>query len=405
MDGKRAGRLPEIWFWGAVVISVALVAATMATIYLNLNGGIAAFVLSKFNLAHENNVAAWWSGMVLALAGIHALDGFAAHRNQDARVARGWLALALVLFILSMDEIASVHERVSLIGEALADNSWVLLAPFAVVLMVMTGYSLLMLWSAPRYRGDVIRIVIAFLIFGSVAGQEFLELTLSWEGNAVQAIRAGAEEATELLGMLILLRVTMGHTAGLSKTPTARPRPAFDVLLQYKTPLAMAALIAAPVFALVSAGLEDFRGRPAPWLASLAFLAAALIVLRPMFTGDARVRWPAWALAGLCLLASVSMVTFGHLGTHVGSMPLAVSVSAISAGICVVWLANTGGGTRVLSATAVLGAIAVAAAVTGNHAALYLLAELAGIVVVLVHAHAVAGVHDRAVMLETAAHV
>lgn len=405
MDGTRIGRLREIWFWGAVVISTALVAATVGTIYLNLDGGLTAFVLSKFNLAHENNVAAWWSGMLLALAGIHALDGFAAHRRNDPRVARGWLLLALVMFILSMDEVASVHERVSSIGEAIVGSSLVGLAPFGIVLMLMTGYALLLLWSAAEYRGDVVRIVIAFLILGSVAGQEFLEFALKWEGSAVMAMRTGVEEATELLGMLILLRVTMGQTAGLSKIATPGLRPAFDVLLQYKTPLAMAALIAAPVFALISAGLEDFRGRPAPWLASLAFLAAALIVLRPLFTGTDRLRWPAWALAALCCLASVSMVTFGHLGAHIGSMPMALSISTLSVAIGAVWIGDAGGGTRSISAAVVLVAIAVASAVTVNHAVLYLLAQLSGIVVVLVHAHAAAGSRERPVMLETPAHV
>ncbi|MBK8908314.1 MAG: hypothetical protein IPM60_10510 [Rhodospirillales bacterium] len=344
--------------------------------------------------------------MLLALAGIHALDGYAAHRHQDARVARGWLVLALVLFILSMDEVASVHERVSFIGKAIGVNPAVTIAPFGFVLMVMAGYALLLLWSDARHRGHVVRIVIAFLILGSVAGQEFLELTLTWGGKAVQAMRTGFEEATELLGILILLHATMGHTAGLAKTPAAGPRPAFDALLQYKTPLATAALIMAPAFALVSAELNDFRGRPAPWLAAVAFLAAALIVLRPLFTGDGRVRWTAWMLAGLCCLASAAVVTFGDLGAHWRSMPLALSVSAISAGIGAVWLVGAGGGTRILSACVVLGVIAVASAVTPNHpAVLHLLAQSAGIVVLLVHARAATEPQDRSMMMRSAAHI
>ena len=51
--------------------------------------------------------------------------------------------------------------------------------------------------------------------------QEFLEHKIDWQTDVARAIRVALEEDTELLGMLILLRIAMANTAALAHQSTA----------------------------------------------------------------------------------------------------------------------------------------------------------------------------------------
>ncbi len=74
-------------------------------------------MLSQLSLASENVAAAWFSSMLLLIAGLLSL---AAYRSDVARfsgrwqktVSLGWLFMAAVFFLLSFDEMASVHETI-----------------------------------------------------------------------------------------------------------------------------------------------------------------------------------------------------------------------------------------------------------------------------------------------------
>jgi len=64
-----------------------------------------------FNLAVENVVASWMSSMLLLVIAIFALIG-AVVDNRSASLRRGWFPVALIFAGLSLDEMASYHERV-----------------------------------------------------------------------------------------------------------------------------------------------------------------------------------------------------------------------------------------------------------------------------------------------------
>src|SRR3546814_15579677 len=89
--------------------------------------------LLLFDLRAEDNVAAWWSGILLLLNAFHAYDGYALWRERAPRMARSWASLSLLLVILSADEIGSIHERIGMIATAVSVSQWLALLPFGLV--------------------------------------------------------------------------------------------------------------------------------------------------------------------------------------------------------------------------------------------------------------------------------
>jgi hypothetical protein len=390
MSDSPRRRLPTVWFYGAVAVSVLLVAATALSVPSPAPGSAPSLpLLARFSLARENNPAAWWSGMLLAVMSLHAFDGHALLRRREPGAAKGWALLAAVLLFLSADEVGSIHEQLGDWGEALGLGTWSLLLPLGAVLAAMLGRALVLLWSAGgEQRRKVRPIAIGFLILGSVALQEELELRIQWQTDAARAVRAAVEEGTELIGMLVLLRVAMANTAGLAVRGAAAAggRPAFAALHELRRPLAALGLALAPVLAFVTAALFDqLRGHPADWLAAVAFLAAGLAPCRRLFEGGGGIGRLTW---GLCGLASVATVAIGA-DKLVGLGPVEVSLrmlvlGAISLLVCATWLSTSGSGKRAyLSGAVVLGLLAALSPLlsTTSLALAYTLPQLLGLVV------------------------
>jgi hypothetical protein len=169
-------------------------------------------LLSRLNLASENSAATWWPGILLALASIHAFDGSARWRRHAP--ARAWASIAIVLIVLSADEVGSIHERVEYFSEILGLHDQLAHLPFALVLLGLFGYAV-----HPGHGHQAAEqralILIALGLFVSVAVQELIEEKLTLQSALARGIRAAIEEGTELAGILILLKVAMGNTAGL----------------------------------------------------------------------------------------------------------------------------------------------------------------------------------------------
>jgi hypothetical protein len=379
-------KLPIIWFYGAVAVS-ALLVATTGLHDVGPVSGPAASLLDRFRLTGENNPAAWWSGMLLAVVSLHAFDGYALLRRSEPGAARGWALIAAVLLFLSADEVGSIHERLAQVGRALGLGTWSLLLPLGAVLAAMLGRALLLLWSAGgEQRRKVWPLAIAFLVLGSVALQEVLEHRIQWQTDVARAVRAMVEEGTELIGMLVLLRVAMANTAGLA-VGVRGGRPAFAALHELRRPLAALGLALAPVLAFVTAALVDQnRGHPADWLAAIAFLAAGLAACRRLFKDGGGIGWPTWGLGGLCCLASVAVVAIGpaklvELGpVEVSLRKLVLGVVALL--ICATWVSMSGGRNRsYLLGAVVLGLLAALSPLATSLALAYTLPQLLGLVV------------------------
>lgn len=287
---------PWLWLLGLAAVSLFLLAATLVHHNLDIEP------LAHLALTYENNFGAWWSGALLLLAAMHAFDGFRLWRNERPRVARGWAVLSLVLLILSLDEIGSLHERVEL---WLPGSVWMDLLPFGLVLVGLFAFAILSIWSSPEHRRRALLIVLAFLCFGATAFQEYLEHNTEWGTRVNEGLRAGVEEGTELLGMLLVIGATLPNTQGIFKRDSSPASPALDAPFSWRRYAIPGALLLAPILAYVSVRwLQDHRGHPANWLASALFLLAAAAALHPFLKMEERPSMWHWVLAGSALLAS-----------------------------------------------------------------------------------------------------
>ena len=162
------------------------------------------------DLDHEGNLPAWFSAVQwAAVAGLFAFAGFQSKRRKDpANVAL--LLLAVVFLFLSMDEAASIHERLTagLNGKLLGENR-ILMSSWLVVLGVPLA---VLLWRLgvrikPTFDtapGSLRLYLLGIAIFG--AGAFLTESTLGLAG--VSRIPPGfilVEEMLEMIGVTCLL--------------------------------------------------------------------------------------------------------------------------------------------------------------------------------------------------------
>lgn len=322
-------KFPALWFSGALGVSVFLLIMTY------YRPGL---IGRLFTLAYENNIASWFSGILLLIISLHAFDGYIRLKQVHPGPARGWAIISLVLLSLSADEGSSIHERANLI---LGFGTWLSLLPFAIVLAGMMAYALFSLWSVKEERITLRYIILGFFFFGTVALQEFIEHSFEW--GSLYNLQVTIEEGTELLGMLILLNVCMKNSRGLFGPKNTKDFHVFESIYLLRIPILFVGLVCVPVFAYLSELLIDVKGgRPADWFAAAIFLFAALAASRNFFKFGQNICLSGWGLTALCILLSVSSViyqpkyTIDFLSISIYSrMAVFIIVSVL---ICTIWI-------------------------------------------------------------------
>jgi hypothetical protein len=252
------------WYAAVLVVSGILALITLVSFPLEHRGALST-LLFELGYAGENNVGAWWSGMLLLLGAVLATDGWLCEEKPRAQ-RRGWLALGGVLLILSFDEIASVHEAIGLSR----------IVPFGLVGLAATSYALIELYRGGLAKKHIAIIIGAFALFGTVGVQEEIQHLLVWTNEWVYGARALLEEGIEIIGMLMLLAVARANTARM----LAADRPdAFAAVARFRTPLLITAFVLAPVMTAATYVLP-YPGGPADWLAATLYMLCMLLVVR-----------------------------------------------------------------------------------------------------------------------------
>jgi hypothetical protein len=246
-------------------------------------GGWAKWPAFQLMLAREATLAAWWSGMVLAGAGV--LFGLTA-AAEAARGRRGWRvagpALAgLVLVGLSLDEVGTIHERLLGYGE---ERPGALDGPGPWLAPVLPGAVLAAL-AARRLRGRAVGPA-AWLGWGGA----FCLSTVGLQERAEWLIADGsrptlllvAEEGTELLGSLLLvaagLRLVQALSAGSWQTLREWAAPRRSALAGGGAAVLLAVTAVAEQRLGVSTVSPDL-GLPQWWTGSVAAAALAVAAL------------------------------------------------------------------------------------------------------------------------------
>lgn len=297
-----AGR---IWIVGAVTLSLLFLAATVLR-QLTPEPRVQA-MLHPMNLGVENNVAAWWSGMLLLIAGLHAFDGSRRQHGSQPTLVFAWLVISAVLFFFSLDEVGSVHERVGLLANDLGFSEWLPLGALAALLGSASLYALYQMWNVPPERKTASLLFCGFVFLASVAPQEFIEHRVHFSTAEARAARLGIEEGSELIGILLIMRATMTNTIGLSGNTIHRETAATFEALRPSLPMYLILVAASVALAFITASLGDqHRGHPADWLAASAFIAGGLVILRPVLCDKSN-------YGGLMTLLSLGLFCLGSM--------------------------------------------------------------------------------------------
>jgi len=318
---SRAASVGRAWFSILVLGSATLVFVTFLSYALDGHGAVST-LLYWIGLGGENNVGAWWSGMLLLLAAAFALDGAAA-RHASRRERSAWGAFAAALLVLSFDEVASLHEF-------LVSSSLEYIALLAVPLAGLIGYAWLELLRAGHRRLPLL-MLLAFVLLGTVPLQEYIQHSRDWSNPLVYGLRAAIEEGIELAGILLLVSITSTNT----QTAIADGREPF-AFARYRLPVLCVAAMLAPILVAATFVLP-YPGGPADWLAAACYLGCALLVVRRVVTGRGGVMARVLVLFAWYLAASVGSNAIRLdwdpviLGTSVGVRGLFVALLLASA--------------------------------------------------------------------------
>jgi len=211
-------------------VIAALIIASVAGQILNFQLGyshVKGFV-PLFFVDNEANVPAWYSSVTLLLcAFLLAVIGME-KRQEGARFAGHWSALAGIFLFLSVDEAAGIHEmavqplRSAGIGGGFLYFPWVVLG-MAFVLVVGLAY-LKFLFALPvktrvRFLGA------ATLYIGGAIGMEMLGGRYAdayGTTNFPFTMFVTGEELMEMLGVLLFIRALLDYLA--SHCPTIQLR-------------------------------------------------------------------------------------------------------------------------------------------------------------------------------------
>jgi hypothetical protein len=281
----------RLWFAVLIAASAALLLVTIAS-YALVDHPSVALPLFWLGFGGENNIGAWWSGMLLALAAFLVFDGFFDPAKSSAE-QRGWLALGFAVLLLSFDEIASLHEYLSSLGLKY-------LAALGVVGLSLASYGLQQLHKARVPARILRRLLLAFGLLASVPIQELIQHTLQWDDQLIYGLRAFVEEGTEIVAMLIF--VSVGREISLSLLGGSQD--CLVALVRRWRLVALAALLLWPALTAATLVLQRTSG-PIDWLASTLFLACGLLAVRGAVLRDG-LDWSSLTLTLLYVAASAA---------------------------------------------------------------------------------------------------
>jgi hypothetical protein len=209
-----------------LVVSGLLIALSLASRYGAYRAEVAQLgatqvaawkaVMRLFDVNSEGNVPTWFSSMLLmGCALVAGLLGVLV-RRAGGRDARYWAGLAAVLSLLSLDEVAGLHERLGgpaaeVLGDAtrgVLHFAWV--APGVVLALVVgLAFARFVVGLSPGTRRLVVAAAAMYLT-GVVALEAVGGMVLEAQGDrAMYLLVTAAEEGLEMAGSVLLLYAAM----------------------------------------------------------------------------------------------------------------------------------------------------------------------------------------------------
>lgn len=195
-----------------------------------LNVDTDAFGWNLINLDAENNLPAWFSGLLLFSVGMTALFLARFARRAEPRNMLWWTALGAFFILLSADEIMKLHE--STVPSLRSSGTWTgpLHFPWvvwALPLLVLVAVSFLpLLRRLPRATTIRLGVATAVGILGAVGMEMVAGVVIEWRGRGdYYAICFLLEEGGEMTGVVLFLRALLLHISNSTERITLAVRP------------------------------------------------------------------------------------------------------------------------------------------------------------------------------------
>ena len=231
-------RAAQVLILAVLCLTFASLAAQFIIYIWGREGYLA--LLQTFNVGEDANIPTWYSSVTLLLCSILLAVIAAAKKTHGDRYTRHWAVLSVVFVFLSIDEVATIHEKFSteplgfdtggfLYG--LFHPTWVIFG-IIFVLVVLLSY-LRVLASLPRKTRYLFLVAGALFVAGAL-GMEALSgrLIHSYGGGnfenlsdatkIVVALQTAIEELLEMSGIVIFVYALLSYASSYVKEVTVR---------------------------------------------------------------------------------------------------------------------------------------------------------------------------------------
>jgi len=168
-------------------------------------------LIRLFDLNNEANVPTWFSSIMLASSAVLLALIALAKRVSGDQWLRHWSVLSAIFMLMSLDEIASIHEGTTgalhnvVELSPILTNAWVLIAlPILIVLSLMYARFLL---NLPR-RARWLFLLSGLIYISGVVGIEVLSGLMKYNYGTADirfALMTTFEESLEMLGIMTFI--------------------------------------------------------------------------------------------------------------------------------------------------------------------------------------------------------
>lgn len=207
---------PERVVGGLAVVAAGLVAAGVAGGLLRTVWGHSLrSAVWLFDLSVDAAIPTWYASMTLLLCAALLTAITAVYRGQsDRRAVWYWGGLSVIFLMLSVDEVATIHEwTANLVGdmEGVLYYSWVV---FGLAFVAVSGAAYLPFVLRQPARLRWLIIAAGALFVGGALGMEMFNSWLGYyrpEDHLVYMLTTAVEEAMEQAGVLVFLYALLDH--------------------------------------------------------------------------------------------------------------------------------------------------------------------------------------------------
>lgn len=237
LSAKRVARV-------LVLVALSLTLASLGARFINYawghEGPLA--LLLRFNVGQDLTIPTWYSSSTLLFCSILLASIAATKKGDGDRYALHWGALSVIFLLLSIDEVAVIHETGGEVFESLARPlgfsasgffyyAWVI--PGAIFVLIILLVYLRFLADLPRQTRRLFLIAGALFVIGAI-GMEMLTANLeSLYGGyqneptsikIIAIIQTTIEELLEMLGIVVFIYALLSYIGSSAKEVSVQVR-------------------------------------------------------------------------------------------------------------------------------------------------------------------------------------